>query len=167
MKFTFSILLIFVMTTQLFAQDSCNCCTADHQAFDFWIGSWTVTNPSGELEGYSTIDKPNGNCLMRETYTNAQGEYVGTSNNFFHEQGQKWEQIWIYADGRTLYLTGNKVGNQMILKSPEKKNAAGVIEQDIITWTDNADGTVRQYWIHTFDGENTQVRFDGIYKKKK
>lgn len=166
MKALFSLLLIFIMTIQMNAQESCSCCTSEDTAFDFWVGTWTVTNSSGNLEGYNTIDKPNENCILRETYTNAKGEFIGSSNSFYNKQSKKWEQIWIYADGRSLFFTGSKVGNQMILKSSKSKNPAGILEQDIITWTDNVDGTVRQLWERTFDGGNTQVRFDAIYRKK-
>lgn len=166
MKFLVSLFLMLVMASQMNAQDACVCCSPEQTAFDFWLGTWTVTNIEGVLEGYNTIDKPNGDCMLRETYTNVKGEYVGASNNFYNTRTGKWEQIWVYADGRSLFLTGNKVGNQMILKSALKKNPAGIMEQDIITWTDNTDGTVRQLWERTFDGGNTKILFDAIYRKK-
>ncbi|MEQ3655728.1 MAG: hypothetical protein ABNH00_07685 [Dokdonia sp.] len=162
------LLLVFsLLPVVLWAQNDCQCCAQGQNDFDFWIGEWEVTNPQGKVEGYNTIDKLFDTCILREVFTDAEGTYVGSSNNFYDQELEQWQQIWVYADGRTLFLTGNRIGNQMVLKSPPKKNAAGVIEQDIITWTANANGSVRQLWEHTFDGGNTQIYFDGLYRKKK
>lgn len=166
MKKSLLILLLSFLPLVSFAQSDCQCCANGQKDFDFWIGEWEVTNPQGKVEGYNTIDKLTDTCIIREVFTDATGKYVGSSNNFYHKELEQWQQIWVYADGRTLFLTGNRIGNQMILKSPTKKNAAGVLEQDIITWTANPDGSVRQLWEHTFDGGNTQIYFDGMYRKK-
>ena len=44
-----------------FAQEeSCACCTENHRAFDFWVGTWQVTNPDGSPAGTNTIVKSEG-----------------------------------------------------------------------------------------------------------
>lgn len=54
------------MSLNLSAQSTnCNCCTEKHVEFDFWIGTWTVTNPNGTPAGTNTIDKIQDHCVLR------------------------------------------------------------------------------------------------------
>lgn len=143
---------------------TCKCCTENYKAFDFWLGTWTVYKPDGSLAGTNTIDKIQDSCVVRENWKSAKGNYTGTSSNFYNAQTGEWEQIWIDNQGGSLHLKGHRVGNQMILKSDTLKGNDGVPFYHQITWTKNADGTVRQYW-ETFKNKDTIVAFDGLYKK--
>lgn len=154
------------MTLNLTAQtNSCNCCTEKHAEFDFWVGTWTVTNPDSTPAGKNTIDKIQDNCLLRENWTSSQGNFTGTSSNFYNSQTQQWEQVWLDNQGGNLHLKGNRVGNQMILQSDELKNTKGEPFIHRITWTLNDDGSVRQYWETITNGKEIVVAFDGLYKK--
>ncbi len=46
-------------------EKSRTCCTENHKAFDFWLGTWQVTNPDGSPAGISTIAKSEGDCVIR------------------------------------------------------------------------------------------------------
>lgn len=133
-----------MMSLNLMAQtNKCNCCTKKHSEFDFWLGSWTVTDPNGKLAGTNVIDKIQDNCILRENWTSAQGNFTGTSTNFYNTITKQWEQIWLDNQGGILHLKGNRIGNQMILQSDERKNTKGKPYFNRITWTLNDDGTVR------------------------
>ncbi|EAQ99961.1 hypothetical protein [Maribacter sp. HTCC2170] len=147
------------------AQDSCNCCSENHKAFDFWIGSWDVVNPDGSAAGKSTIVKSEGDCVVRENWVSAKDGYTGTSTNFYNKVAEEWEQLWVDNSGAHLKLKGNRKKNQMILSSTEVKNKSGVLIKNRITWTSNDDGTVRQLWEITHEGKVISVAFDGLYKK--
>jgi hypothetical protein len=163
----FSLALICFMSLSLNAQtNNCISCTEDHQAFDFWIGTWTVTNPDGTLAGKNIIMKIKNNCILQENWTSASLGYTGTSNNFYNAKTKQWEQIWIDNLGGSLHLKGNKKGNQMILQSDEAKNKDGQPFYHRITWTHNKDGSVRQYWETITNGKDITVAFDGLYKKE-
>ena len=165
MKNLIAIALI-TSTISLNAQTtSCNCCTEKHAEFDFWIGSWNVTKPDGSPAGTNTIDKIQDNCILRENWTSAVGNFTGTSSNFYNAQTNQWEQIWLDNQGGILHLKGNRKGNQMILQSDELKNAKGEPYFHRITWTLNDDGSVRQYWETITNGKDVIVAFDGLYKK--
>ena len=162
------IFLMILLTTvlQLNAQqNSCNCCTEKHKEFDFWVGSWVVTKPDGSLAGTNVIDKIQDNCILRENWTSAVGNFTGTSSNFYNTQTKQWEQIWLDNQGGILHLKGNRKGNQMILQSDEQNNSKGEPFFNRITWTSNDDGTVRQYWEIITNGNEVTVAFDGLYKK--
>jgi hypothetical protein len=159
-------LALITSTISLNAQTtSCNCCTEKHAEFDFWVGSWNVSKPDGSPAGTNTIDKIQDNCVLRENWTSAVGNFTGTSSNFYNAQTNQWEQIWLDNQGGMLHLKGNRKGNQMILQSDELKNAKGEPYFHRITWTLNDDGSVRQYWETITNDKDIGVAFDGLYKK--
>ncbi len=162
------ILLIALFSTVFINAQAqkCNCCTEKHTEFDFWIGSWTVTNPDGTAAGKNVIDNIQGKCVLRENWTSAKRNYTGTSSNFYNSQAKQWEQIWIDNQGQSLHLKGNRSGNQMILTSDELKNKKGETYRNRVTWTHNEDGTVRQLWEILQNDKVTSIAFDGLYKKQ-
>lgn len=163
-----SILVLFMLfSVSVFAQnDNCICCTDKHAEFDFWIGTWDVTNPDGSKAGTNTIEKIQDNCMLRENWASANGKVTGTSNNFYNYKTQQWEQIWIDNRGGNLHLKGNRIGNQMILKTDQEYNKMGEPFYHRVTWTLNLDGSVRQYWETVTNEKDITVAFDGLYKKK-
>ena len=166
MKKLIVLILIFSMSLSLNAQtNNCNCCTENHQAFDFWIGNWEVTNPDGTAAGSNSIDKIQDNCILRENWTCSKGNFTGTSNNFYNAKTKQWEQIWIDNQGGSLHLKGNRNGNQMILQTDEAKNKEEQPFYHRVTWTLNEDGTVRQYWETITNDKDISVAFDGLYTK--
>jgi hypothetical protein len=144
----------------------CNCCTEQHRQFDFWVGEWTVTNPDGSAAGTNTIVKIQDNCILQENWKSANGNFTGTSNNFYNHKTKQWEQIWVDNQGQSLHLKGNRIGNQMILQTDEETNIEGKLFYHRVTWTLNADGTVRQYWEIITNSTEVTVAFDGLYQKK-
>lgn len=162
------LLLVFVISSSfLMAQDSsCKCCTVKHSEFDFWIGTWEVTNPDGSEAGENTIKKVQEGCVLQENWTSATPGFTGTSNNFYNIKTEQWEQIWIDNQGQSLHLKGNKIGNQMVLQTDKETNAEGKITYHRVTWTDNEDGTIRQLWETITEGKDTIIAFDGFYKLK-
>jgi hypothetical protein len=49
----------------------------------------------------------------------------------------------------------------------ETVRPGGVQQMERITWTPNADGTVRQHWEQSADGGKTwETAFDGLYRRK-
>lgn len=165
MKIILSSVISIVLSISVYSQDTCNCCTENHSQFDFWVGSWTVTNTKGDLVGSNIIDKIQENCILRENWTSAKGNFTGTSLNFYNNTSKQWEQIWIDNQGENLHLKGHRKGNQMILKSNELKDKDGEPYFNRITWTLNDDGSVRQYWETITNNNDITIAFDGLYKK--
>ena len=162
-------LVCFIITN---AQNSnnCACCTEKHSEFDFWIGKWEVTLPNGNKAGDNNIKKIQSNCILQENWVSATPGYTGTSNNFYNASKKRWEQIWVDNQGASLHLKGNKVNNQMILKTDKELNADGNMFYHRVTWTANPDGTVRQLWetvTQIQQGETISIAFDGLYKRVK
>lgn len=169
MKLLILLFSLMIFNSSLVAQtdDNCKCCTENHAAFDFWIGNWKVINPDGSLAGTNAINKIQDNCILRENWKSAKGNFTGTSFNFYNVKTNKWEQLWIDNQGSSLHLIGNRVGNQMILMTDEETNKEGKPFYHRVTWTKNDDGTVRQYWETITNKTEITVAFDGMYRKIK
>lgn len=166
--FFLSFLLVFglLFSDTLSAQnENCPCCTENHRAFDFWIGEWEVVNPNGSAAGFNRIEKIQGQCALQENWTSARAGFTGTSYNYYNQAEDRWEQLWIDNAGTQLKLYGNRTGNQMILSSEPFEREDGKAYVNRITWTANADGSVRQLWEVLQGEEVVQVAFDGLYKK--
>ncbi|MEJ2112473.1 MAG: hypothetical protein P8X62_01775 [Flavobacteriaceae bacterium] len=166
MKFFYTFLLFCLTSVSIIAQNStCNCCDEKHAEFDFWIGSWTVTGPNGDVVGTNTLNKIQDKCVLQENWSSAKGKFTGTSYSFYNSEAKQWEQIWVDNQGGSLHLKGNKFDNQMILKTDEQKNKDGQPFYHRVTWTDNIDGTVRQFWETIANETEITIAFDGLYKK--
>ncbi len=64
-------------------------------------------------------------------------------HQFYNLKTKQWEQLWIDNSGTHLKLKGNRVGDQMIMSSNPSIRKDGKAYVDRITWTLNADGSVR------------------------
>jgi len=136
------------------------CTSAESRQFDFWIGDWNVINPTGKVAGHNRIESILGGCALAEHWSGETGT-DGKSYNAYDTEAKVWRQFWVDAQGGVAELEGKLVGGKMILQSrkPGKRVSR-------ITWTPNADGTVRQLWETTEDGgANWKTAFDGMYQR--
>ena len=82
------------------------CATADHRAFDFWIGTWDVTAAGrDEPTAVNKITREHGGCVLREDYA-TKGGYTGMSISFYDAARKIWHQTWMGLDGGALFIEG-------------------------------------------------------------
>ncbi len=143
--------------------------------FDFWIGDWEVTTPDGRPAGTNRIESVSGGRGLLENWTGAvppnapagTAPTTGRSLNAYDPAKQKWRQFWVGSGGQVLELAGGLVEGKMVM-SAERTRRDGRAVIDRITWTPNADGTVRQHWEQSLDaGKTWTTAFDGLYRRKK
>ena len=163
-----SILILLMNLNYSIAQknDSCSCCTKDHEAFDFWLGDWTVYNREGQTVGTNKIVRIQNGCVLQENWIATNKTNTGTSYNFYELSDDTWNQVWISNTGKVLRLKGNiNASGAMVLKSDLIESSNGNYFNQI-TWTKNDDGTVTQLWV-ILNEENKIIRtdFEGIYHK--
>jgi hypothetical protein len=157
---------LFAMNLNLFAQTPPPAPPLPPEArqFDFWIGEWEVTNPAGKVAGRSSIELVAGGAGVLENWTGATG-YTGRSLNAWNAAKKQWQQYWVGSDGGVLELAGGIAEGRMVLSAEREVRGQRRLER--ITWTPNADGTVRQHWEQSIDGGKTwTTAFDGLYRKK-
>lgn len=144
------------------------CTGAMQRQFDFWVGNWDVTGPKGEKTiGRSRVESRLGDCVIHEHWFGGGGT-VGESFNIYNAGSGHWEQFWVDNGGNRLYLQGGLVGGRMVLEGRHDQPDAdsGIVGRERITWTPNADGTVRQSWESSKDdGKTWAVSFDGLYRR--
>jgi hypothetical protein len=174
------LLVLLMITTPALAQDPAAlpaataapaaCGGAERRAFDFWLGEWEVTGPKGNVVGHSRIESILGGCAIAEHWSSATGNGAndGRSYNLYNADLKRWEQFWVDAGGSRLMLTGGIVDGSMVLEGRQDLAAAdGVHQRERITWTPNADGSVRQHWQSSKDeGKTWTTAFDGLYKHR-
>ena len=74
-------------------------------------------------------------------------------------------QTWVDTSGTLLLLEGNLRGKSMVLEG-QTTNTSGEITRHRISWTPNADGSVRQHWESADSSGKWATAFDGRYTKK-
>jgi len=145
-----------------------DCSAGSFRQFDFWVGEWDVFLPDGSPAGENRIQAVAGGCALFESWRGSKGG-SGNSLNYFAVDDGRWHQIWIDSRAGRLDLTGGIEGGSMVLSatSPNRKKPKVTVTQRI-TWTPNADGSVRQHWQTSEDGGTTwETVFDGRYVRKK
>jgi hypothetical protein len=143
------------------------CPESVHRQFDFWLGHWDVFAPDGKKAGENRIESIAAGCALSESWT-GRGGFTGNSLNIYDKTDRKWHQTWVDSSGGRLDLAGALEGNAMVLGStgPDPDKPGGTLTQRI-TWTPNADGSVRQHWQTSVDGGKTwSTAFDGKYVRK-
>jgi hypothetical protein len=140
------------------------CDDAVARQFDFWIGDWNVHTPDGKLAGTNRITREYEGCVLHERYSTARG-YSGESLNAYDVGRKVWHQTWVDNEGSLLLLEGSFVNGQMQLAG-QTLARDGKVTKHRITWTPNADGTVRQFWESTDANGQWITAFDGRYSRK-
>ncbi len=140
------------------------CTAAEHRQFDFWLGEWRVTTPDGKLAGINRIERVYDGCVLHERYGNGRG-YRGESLNMYDPGRKVWHQTWVDNTGTLLLLEGGLKDGRMVLEGTTTA-AEGVVTRHRITWTPNADGSVRQFWESTDAKGAWTTAFDGLYTRE-
>ncbi len=140
------------------------CKGPEYRAFDFWLGSWQVHTPDGKMAGVNRISDEYGGCVVHEHYDTAHG-YSGESLNTYDATRKLWHQTWVDSDGTLLLLEGGLRNGSMVLEGQTVGKDAAISKQRI-TWTPNANGSVRQLWESTDAKGSWTTVFDGMYTHK-
>jgi hypothetical protein len=140
------------------------CDAPEHRAFDFWVGEWDVRTPDGKLAGVNRIAREYGGCVLHERYDTGKG-YSGESLNVYDASRKVWHQTWVDTGGTLLLLEGGLRDGRMVMEG-QTANESGPPTKHRITWSPNADGTVRQHWESTDDKGRWTTAFDGTYARR-
>jgi len=141
------------------------CSASEFRDFDYWLGSWVVTDTAGTQVGTNHVVRVSDGCALLEQWTDSSGN-AGTSLNFYDRNAKRWEQTWMGAQGGILHLRGSLVEGTMTL-SGTRTTAQGEVT-DRIQWIRLDGGRVRQLWSVSTDGGRTwKVAFNGVYSPSK
>lgn len=141
-------------------------CSEDaFKQFDFWLGTWEVTTPSGAVAGTNEITSEENGCLILETWTSATGG-TGQSYNYYNPASEKWRQVWVSSGFVIDYEGGLTESGSMKLEGVITYTASKLEADFTGEWSLNQDGTVTQHF-EQYDPEKDEwsTWFTGIYTK--
>ena len=143
-----------------------SCAGPEYRQFDFWVGRWDVKGPEGGHAGTNEIQSLHGGCVLLENWKGARG-VTGTSINMYVASEKEWQQTWADSTGSLLVLRGGMQGGSMQMTGPGYQPGSPQ-SLNRLTWTPNADGSVRQFWeVSTDNGKTWSVMFDGRYVRSR
>ena len=156
--------LLLMFPTALWANADGPCAADTYRAFDFWLGEWRVTVPTGQLAGHNSITMSQQGCLLEESWQGVQGA-SGQSFNYYDATTEKWSQLWV-SPGVVIDISGGLEGSAMVLKGQISYQQNETQFDFIGRWTPNEDGTVTQ----EFEQWNPETEawdnwFTGIYTR--
>ncbi len=138
----------------------------NYRHFDFWLGEWDVY-ANGQKVGDNSITMANGGCAIHESYTTGNRNYTGQSINFYDPIDKKWHQHWVGSSGDVYNYIETDRAEGMLQFESKFMTSTGQVTLSRLTFTHNADGTVRQLFESSVDnGQTWTPAFDGLYKKK-
>jgi hypothetical protein len=142
------------------------CAAPEHLQFDFWVGSWRVTDAEGVFQGTNRIEKILGGCALQENWTGAKG-VTGRSFNIYASGRGVWHQTWVDSNGLLLLLDGGVENGRMVLRGQTPARAGKESIEHEISWEERPDGSVRQVWRISRDGGSTwNDAFVGLYHRQ-
>lgn len=161
---SFLMLCIVAATARTQSTLDSGCAAPEHRHFDFWVGSWTVTDSSGTVLGENDVIRIARGCGLREHWRGARGG-EGMSLNVWQPALGRWTQFWV-GTGVVLALTGGVDSQGRMVLRGQRPTAEGAVT-DRITWTPLKSGSVRQEWDESRDGGTSWRRvFSGLYQPR-
>ena len=140
------------------------CSSPPYEAFDFWLGEWTVTDLAEQPAGTNIITKEERGCLIVEHWTNTAGG-TGQSYNYYDPGDKKWHQLWVSAGSVIEYSGGINQRGHMLLEG-EIKYRNGTTFPFRGSWVPNDDGAVTQHFEqYNPETEEWDDWFIGTYRK--
>lgn len=138
---------------------------AEARQFDFWIGDWEVFTPDGRPAGENRIERIAAGWGLLEHWSGPGGANGWSLNTWVPGKSQ-WRQFWVGLGGALELSGGLDAAGRMVLVGETVARDGRRLRQRI-TWTPEADGTVRQHWEQS--AEETagwKTVFDGRYRRK-
>ena len=161
------LLVLFAMPTTRaeIAAAAKPCTSPSHRQFDFWLGTWNVTQ-AGKTAGQNKIESILNGCALMESWKGT-GGVTGHSLNIYDSTRDVWHQTWVDSTGSLLTLEGRFKDGAMVLEGVAA-DEKGAKARQRITWTASSANEVRQLWQSSTDGgKSWKTEFDGLYSRQR
>ncbi|MCB2067601.1 MAG: hypothetical protein KDE15_13295 [Erythrobacter sp.] len=141
------------------------CDEAPFRQFDFWVGQWDVYLTGTDTQvATSLVERVSNGCAVRETWMPLRGA-PGTSLSTFEPVDGLWHQLWVGPQPGQVFFSGGMSGTEMVITGYWGVNAEGQPNLVRMTYTPNADGSVRQHGDASGDhGVTWEPNFDLTYR---
>jgi len=139
------------------------CEAPPYHQFDFWIGSWRVTDAHGKLRGHDFVSRRLQGCAIYEEYHDANDPSVGIGMTTYDAGRRRWHQDFMDDTGFFLMLDGSFHNGAMTLEGTDYPNGKPQLNRG--TWTRRGD-VVEELWQVSVDGGKTwRTKFDGFFHR--
>jgi hypothetical protein len=161
-------LLVCLFATPLVAQESITppCADATRRALDFWIGNWSVSDPSGKPAGKNEITRISGGCGLLEEWESPGPNgttFRGVGHHAYDPALSAWRQLWTDTSGRTVDMHGEARGATVIYRWTIPGNMPALGRYTV---SQLPAGKVRQHGERSTDGGQTwSTTFDYVYTR--
>jgi hypothetical protein len=146
------------------SQPKTGCIDPEYLHFDFWIGSWRVSDSEGNFQGTNRIEKTLDGCALQESWSGSGTR--GHSCNAYSKNPGLWHQTWVDNNGSLLPLDGGLVDGRMVLTGQTPAAYGKGTADHEISWEALPDGCVLQVWkVSTDGGGSWKEVFRGIYTR--
>lgn len=139
------------------------CAAPEHRQFDFWVGRWDVypTANRQRLIAHSLIERLYGDCVIRENWMPLRGDGGGSLNSY-QPATHEWRQVWMDSSNLLAEMSGRSENGAIVyLRRYEQEGRPALTR---VTYSPEADGTVRQRGEQSSDGGQTwEPSFDLTY----
>ncbi len=142
------------------------CADPGHREFDFWMGHWAVTAPSGQDLGFTDNTPMAGGCGFLETVHDAHDGPPGIAYNVFDQHRRSWTQLWS-APGSVVRLEGARQPDGRIVAIGTILFTAQNVERLLrVTWVPETDDSVRQeFEVRDTEASDWTRLFVRIYRR--
>jgi hypothetical protein len=139
------------------------CHSPEARQFDFWIGSWDVSDFGREAKiAHVRVEPLLEGCALQEVYQDAEG-LEGRSLSMYDPSTGHWYQSWMTNRGHRLDLKGGIRGHEMVLEGIDRAKGATLLVRG--RWK-TVDGGVRETAATSSDGGKTwKPWFDLMFRR--
>ena len=143
------------------------CASADHHAFDFWIGRWDVyRTDTHALVAHSLVELMYDGCAVRENWM-PNGRAGGGSLSTWDPAARRWRQTWVDAANTYAAFEGGVEGGAMVIAGRWLGyNGPGTSVLAKMTYTPGGDGSVTQRVdVSNDEGRSWSLGSEFLYRR--
>jgi hypothetical protein len=123
-------------------------------AFDFWLGSWQVTDASDGSTGRNTIRRILAGKVLEERFAfpGPDGKTYRGRSHTVHAEGRGWCQTWVDTTGLYLDFVGDVKGDVMTLERRAHVDGTAVVQR--MQWMDITSESLVWQWMRAPEGSD-------------
>lgn len=108
----------------------------DASDLDFWLGSWTCTDPADGSVGTNTVTRVLGDRVVEESFamTDAAGTTLNGRSWTVLDPTRGWCQTWVDDQGSYLDFTGGPTEEGLVLARPGQRMVFRDVTAQGFTW---------------------------------